>query len=1143
MTMKRLISWIICLALVFSNISVLASSQNSEEAGVIIVSTTPEDGSLGITPMGSKMEVTFNVPMDSATLTNSTISSEPNCISAVVPNEKSPTRCTIYFKALELDTKYKIMFSKQIKSASGERLTKTDVSFQTNAEYPKHHQIVNGDMEDTTHLNMFELAGASSSAVSYINEDGNSVLKFNPQWAGAPIGQNVYIEPGKTYEMRAKIKSTTSQMIRMIMSYVSVSEGESNWWHPIVSKTATPNEWMEFSGTVTIPSDLSYDHIRQMRITCGNKNEVIYIDDVQFFETGYDVPMPKESTAVEKETQTYVAADVDTELETLVGIGIFDESVLDKKDSPVSRIDASVAFGKFMNAPSINTEESEFADLAGVKNSGIVNALVDIGIISGFGKSFYPNNDISYKDIVKALSKILGYEIVLEEKGYNRTALELGLSKGVSDTSGAISYSDFAKIILNAAETDVMVSNGNNKYSVSDRNAMDVFMGIYREQGIISSTEYSDLYGTNLADEGKVIIDRKQYKVTCDTYGWEGKLIDYYYKLEDGEEIIVYVGGLNSLSRCITMDYKDILSYSPETRKYTYYNSKNKQKTARIAVDKKIIYNGKAGNFSYEDMIPQYGTVQLIDNNTDGEYDIIRVENIETYVVHAIDYDEYKIYDEYEHATKSLDLSSCDSIMVEENGAVSRFENITIGSVVSAVVSKDKSVAKLYVSKNSLEGPIGEITGRTSEITMSVYDEIHNEGVSESFKLHPFYKGTEKARGNASNFLSKNAIISLDYRGYAVAIKLQAGSGWKWAYLIKAVPKDEVFEEDRVLFKIFSEDSTHLICSCAKIVRINGEPKKGRKILEALDNGTPQMLRIQYNSAGEISEIMTAGGSDMKEVTGSNYKYFSSLKNLGYKVALSSTSIPVFSVPSNVDGAEEYQFVCSTASSYLINDREYTFEAYSADDNDLNVECIVLKDREVRSSTSWNTGVIKKIVIGLDDNEEVYTKLTIQNSGSNYTAKVYDGRVDLNNINGESTGTGLKAEVGDIVIYQNDAHGIVNTMRLLYKADGTCYIDNPGKYGNDDNNNDGYRFIAGEVMLNKNGYIQLCPHNAENNADNYEVFDAGLFSTILFVDKGAREEVTTAQLSDVYDATCGGVGANVVIVSAWGAATLMVIYQ
>ena len=1139
MNMKRLISWILCFALCFSNIVAVVSAEDTAESGVAIVSTTPEDGSMGITPMGTQMEVIFNMPMDAASLSKSTVSSEPSAISAVVLDEKNPTRCIIYFSALELDTEYKIMFSKQIKSVSGERLAKTDISFRTSAEYPKHHQVVNGDMEDKTHLNMFELAGASSKAVSYVNEGENSVLKFDPQWAGAPVGQNVYIEPGKTYEVRAKIKSTTSQMVRVIMSYVSLSEGASNWWHPIVSKTLTPDEWVEFTGSVTIPADLSYDHIRQLRITAANKNEVIYVDDWQFFETGYDVPIPKVVVAGEKQTKTYVSSGVDEALELMIGMELFDEKVLEKKDAYISRMDAAVALGKFMNWISADSKGSTFVDLAGVKNAGMVSSLADQGIILGYGKYFYPNNNISYSDVIKAVSTILGYDMMLQEYGYVYTASRLNLNTGVLKTSGSITYSEFAKIISNAADVAVMDNDGNGKYTISNQKARDVFLRIYKGKGIISATEYSDLYGIETASDAHVIINDEQYKVTCDTYGWEGRNVEYYYKVENDEKIIVHIAGLSSLNHILTLDYADISSYS--SNKYYYYDANENIKTARVVINKKFIYNGKAlSRYTVDDMKPSYGNVQLIDNNRDGVYDIVRVENLDTYVVHAVNHTEYKIYDEYE--TKTLDLGNSNKIIVEENGESSKFGNITIGSVVSAAVSKDNSVAKLYLSKTTLEGSIGEFQDNTTEIEMSIYDEIHQAGIKKTFQLHPLYQGAYNARTNADNFIGENVVVLFDYTGCAVAVNFVGGSAWKWAYLLEAKLINKSFDYE-VLFKIFSEEGVHSITPAAQVVRVNGIPKKAEKIIEALENGAAQMLRIRFNSNGEISEVVTAGSEEknLKKFTGSNYTYFSTIRSLGYKVALTDTSIPVFSVPSSLSGAEDYQFVCSTASSYLINEKKYNFEAYSCDGNDLNVECIVLKDREVKNTDSWNIGVITQIVDTIDEDGEVYQKITVQNSSSNYTAKVYADRIDITNLAGAATGSGLTARLGDIVMYQNNAQGLVNTMKLLYSASGTGTLytsSNPsGTAGS------AYRAVAGKVLLNQNGYIQLLPHNMEDNAENYEVFNAGQYSKVLCVDSTAGNKVSTVQTTEIYDRTCSDDGVNIVVVSAWGGATLMVIYR
>lgn len=1140
MKLKRLISWILCFALCFSNMVAVVSAEDTAESGVAIISTTPEDGSLGVTPMGAQMEVIFNMPMDAASLSKSTVSSEPNAISAVVLDEKNPTRCIIYFSALELDTEYKIMFSKQVKAASGERLTKTNISFRTSAEFPKHHQIVNGDMEDKTHLNMFELAGGASKSVAYVNEGTNSVLKFDPQWAGAPVGQNVYIEPGKTYEMRAKIKSTTSQMVRLIMSYVSLSEGSSNWWHPIVSKTLTPDEWVEFSGTVTIPADLSYDYVRQLRITAANKNEVIYIDDWQFFETGYDVPIPKVVAAGEKQTETYVSSGTDEALEMMVGMELFDKAVLEKKNSYISRMDAAVALGKFMNLMSANSKESKFVDLVGVKNAGIVNELADRGIVSGYGKYFYPDNTISYNEVVKAVSIALGYDMMIKEQGAVYTAAKLKLNTAISSTSGAITYSEFAKIITNAADANVMDADGNGRYTISEKKAREVFLKIYKGTGIISATEYTDLYGIQTARDGHVIIGDEQFKVTCDTYGWEGRYAEYYYKIENDEKIIVHIAGLDSLNRVFTIDYADVSDYSAN-KYYYYYDAKDNIRSVRVASDKKFIYNGKAlGSYTADDMKPTYGTVQLIDNNRDGVYDIVRVENLDTYVVHAVNNTDYKIYDEYEF--KELDLGNSNKIIVEENGEASKFGNITSGSVVNAAVSKDGSVAKLYLSKKTLSGSIGEFQNNNTEIEMAIYDEIHLEGITKTFPLHPLYAGTQNARTNTDKYLGEFVVVAFDHNGYAVSIQFESGSAWKWAYLIDAKLVNKSFDYE-VLFKIFSEDGVHSITPAARVVRVNGTPKKAEKIIEALENGAAQMLRIRFNSNGEISEVLTAGSGEknMKKVSGSNYTYFSTIRSLGYKVALTDTSIPVFSVPSSLSGAEDYQFVCSTASSYLVNEKKYNFDAYSCDGNDLNVECIVLKDREVKNTDSWNVGVITKIVDTIDEDGEVYKKITIQNSSSNYTAKVYADRIDITNLAGAATGSGLTARLGDIVMYQNNAQGLVHTMKLLYSASGTGTLytgSNPSGTAGSAN-----RTVAGKVLFNQNGYIQLLPHNTADNAENYEVFNAGQYSKVLCVDSTEGNKVSTIQTTEIYDITCSDDGDNIVVVSSWGGATLMVIYR
>ena len=265
-------------------------------------------------------------------------------------------------------------------------------------------------------------------------------MKFNPGWAGAGVGQHVYVEPGKTYEMRAKVKSTTSQMVRMIMSYVSLAEGASNWWHPIVTKTLPADQWVEFSGTVTIPDDLSYDHDRLIRITAQVKSQVIYIDDMQFFETGYDIPMPKIAKAEEKVLETYFSAEDNGEIEQLVGLGIFEPEILEKADSKVSRLDAAIYMGRIAGVVETSTLPTSFLDMEGVRKRDAVQSLVDMGVMKGFGKYFYPNNNISVQEVLESMVNLLGYKPMVANLGYSTTINNLKLNRGVQ-RAGAINYS------------------------------------------------------------------------------------------------------------------------------------------------------------------------------------------------------------------------------------------------------------------------------------------------------------------------------------------------------------------------------------------------------------------------------------------------------------------------------------------------------------------------------------------------------------------------------------------------------------------------------------------------------------------------------------------------------------------------------
>ena len=578
---------------------------------------------------------------------------------------------------------------------------------------------------------------------------------------------------------------------------------------------------------------------------------------------------------------------------------------------------------------------------------------------------------------------------------------------------------------------------------------------------------------------------------------------------------------------------------------FYFLRRQNKKKKVTLARDKKVIYNGVAlNNYTSADLDIDYGSVELIDNNNDNVYDIVRVEALETYVVKAVNHDNYTIYDD-DSKTKILDLSSAENIIVEENGQKVRFGNIIQGTVVNVAKSKDGSFAKLYISNNKIDSLIGSVYNDGLITFISLYDYIHGEGASKTVPLNPFYKGTKKITEDSKTFMGQNVIVAIDHKGYAVSVTYGVGvADWQWGYLADARYSKESFD-DKMEFKLYVESGEFVIIPCALKVNVNGTTVERVDVVSAVNGGidgvVPQLIRFKKNSNNEIVQILSTSDPQLRltKVSGSNLTYSSSLRSFGYKVSLKSNAIPVFAVPSTITSDNEHQFVSGKASDYLVNEKKYSFDAYSIDENELDAEFLVLKDRAVKNPDSWTIGMVMDIKRSIDDAGDDYWKISVQNTGSNATAKVYPDRININSLDGINTGTGLKLNQGDIVMYQNNSKGVVDNMYILYDHESkTLYTSsNPNSTGNV-----AYRVVYGTVKERKGDFIRLLPDGANDEDSNYEVYNLSLYSKMLVFDDTKKEPYAGSKI-DVFDESCGDDSAELVIVSSWGAATLMAVYK
>ena len=130
--------------------------------------------------------------------------------------------------------------------------------------------------------------------------------------------------------------------------------------------------------------------------------------------------------------------------------------------------------------------------------------------------------------------------------------------------------------------------------------------------------------------EGNITIGGMTFKNKIhNAYDMIGYNVEYYYS--DDDEMVAYAAVEKKQNNILLLDRYDILSYAD--RKYTYEIEKTgKTKTASIASDFYFMYNGELGTEESE-LIPDYGTVKLIDNDNDNEYDVVIVSSIQNIIV------------------------------------------------------------------------------------------------------------------------------------------------------------------------------------------------------------------------------------------------------------------------------------------------------------------------------------------------------------------------------------------------------------------------------------------------------------------------------------------------------------------------------
>lgn len=405
---------------------------------------------------------------------------------------------------------------------------------------------------------------------------------------------------------------------------------------------------------------------------------------------------------------------------------------------------AKVAFGLNADISNYSSGSDMVADVSFANSAyDAVMALYSLGYIKTdkFG-CFYPDKKITQNDAAEIALSVMGYSDSLIPQGYTKLnyASEKGLLKGVS--GGELAAGDAYRLIfnmLNCDVSDLKIKNNNNKNNDDEVEFMTVRLRIYQRRGIVTDDGEMSLYGKTNIGEGYISINDSEGMLNKtgrdDLFGLN---VGGYYIYDnilseketfdsadlrsssaDRDYILIAVYERTSKNNKIVINSDDITDFKDRTYYYRTEDS-SKDKKTYIPKDAVIVYNNGAlrleDNFDISMFKPSNGIVRLYDNNGDGEIDIVKIEEYETYIVSLANSTQETIYVKDEKPF--LSLKDKKYTIEDTKGTRLKLNQIAKGNVISVMKALDNEHIKIIVSSYSQNETVESLgtsddTGRT----------------------------------------------------------------------------------------------------------------------------------------------------------------------------------------------------------------------------------------------------------------------------------------------------------------------------------------------------------------------------------------------------------------------------------------------
>lgn len=606
-----------------------------------------------------------------------------------------------------------------------------------------------------------------------------------------------------------------------------------------------------------------------------------------------------------------------------------------------------------------------------------INTAYAMGIINGYeDNTFRPTNNVAYEEAIKMIVCTLGYtdiDVALTPwySNYLAQANRLGITENASLLGQAetpASRACIAQMLYDSLTVNICESE-----RITTKTILSDYLGYAKNTGIISSNGITGLTQPDVelnANEIQIYAKEEStgsyetytYKTTDESLkNYLGHEVEFYYKDNGGNRALAFAV-LNPYNE-ITLNPENIEASSSGSAQLRYYKSAEASTTSSINLDPEnvVIYNGKlygtsaASSRFNVSLIPQVGTVTLLDSDNDNKYDVISIQDYELYYVSSKLSTEYSITDEIitgKKLTLDVDDTSIQTTITDSTGREITFSSISQGSIICLAKSNSGNGGEVLqtavVVNNSVTGTVGSSkSGESITINGKVY---------EYSPAAPWMPGNSGKQEEPA--LEDSGTYYLDINGKIVAYQKNANTENVYYGYLMGIAKSNSSFSDEMTVRLINQNGSQITAAISGDTRVDGKSYSSvAEVQDALvasaekqntdddqENVTiHQLVKYATRTSGGttyLSKIYTSepAASGVSTITSDSLQYYNKINAqdamscstngtlTGNGTTINASSAIVFHVPSNRNNTDDYSK--STGSTAFKKGGTYSVEVF-----------------------------------------------------------------------------------------------------------------------------------------------------------------------------------------------------------------------